>query len=89
MRAEEIGALVVLLGVMLIMAGIVLAILGSATQLVGIGGCVFIGPFPLCFGYGQNPLLVVLASIAMALAMIIATYILFSGSVKSEKNTQG
>lgn len=85
-RALELGFATVLLGVLLVVAGALLAAMQAAPHLT-VGGCVFVGPLPICFGYGEEPLLVVLVSVVIGVVMLAALLVLL-WNAKSEHPLQ-
>jgi len=78
-RMERAGMLIFLLGVVLVLTGIILTLLGSPRASVSVGGCILIGPIPVCFGYGAEPLLLIIASAVALLVMLLVMYVLLAG----------
>lgn len=87
MRMERAGALIFLLGVFLVLTGMILALLGTQQASVSVGGCILIGPIPVCFGYGAEPLLLIIASAVALLVMLLVMYVLLAGLTSVSRPT--
>lgn len=74
MKAHRLGVIFLTMGMLLILAGMLALILQGAENL-SIGGCILIGPVPICFGYGQNPLLMLVATISVLLIILVIAYL--------------
>lgn len=48
---------------------------------------IFIGPFPLAFGFGEYSPILILVSVIIAAVMIVATLIIFKSSWKQSENS--
>ena len=60
------------LGILLIFVGFALVILGSAVSgNASVGGAVFIGPFPIVFGYGPGGATLALLSVVIGGIMLV------------------
>ncbi|MCC6029972.1 MAG: hypothetical protein LM591_07510 [Candidatus Korarchaeum sp.] len=72
------------LGHLLILSGFLLAFIAlllipilamiSGEASLSFGGCIVILFFPICFGVGDKPLLLILAAMLLAIALMILSY---------------
>ncbi len=75
----KIGHLLILSGFLLAFIAVllipILAILSGDASL-SFGGCIVILFFPICFGVGSEPLLLILAAMLLAIVLMILSYFL-------------
>jgi len=79
-----------LTGFLLMMIGFATLFLASLPWAEAEGGgafVIFIGPFPLAFGFGEYSPVLILVSVIIAAVMIVITLIIFKSSWKQPDNT--
>ena len=60
----------IILGLFLVFTGFLIMIVSSSSEISG-GGVIFIGPFPIIFGVGQNFQFILTLSLIIAIIMLI------------------
>lgn len=95
MKAERLAHALILAGVatsiLAFLLASALAILSSGPPVSG-GGCIVILFLPICFGFGERPLLMVLVVMLMSLVVMAASYFLLRAvatSVRYEHAVDG
>ncbi|MCS7104275.1 MAG: hypothetical protein NZ954_01760 [Thermofilaceae archaeon] len=81
--AWKLGFALVLAGFAVILATIPLFLLTSPQSAVNVGGCIVILFVPVCFGYGPQAPLMVLASIIAALVLIVVSFLVWKSLTRS------
>jgi uncharacterized membrane protein len=75
----RLGHLLILSGFLLAFIALllipILAMISGETSL-SFGGCIVILFFPICFGVGEKPLLLILAAMLLAIVLMILSYFL-------------
>ncbi|MEM1520030.1 MAG: hypothetical protein QXR35_02820 [Candidatus Korarchaeum sp.] len=81
MEAERLAHILIIGGVAISILAFLLipllALLSGSGPSVSGGGCIVILFLPVCFGLGEQPLLMVLVAMLMALAIMALSYLLF------------
>lgn len=78
-----------LTGFLLIMIGFVTLLLASLPSAEAKGGgafVIFIGPFPLAFGFGEYSPILILTSVIIAAVMIMITLAIFKRAKQSDNS---
>ncbi|MCS7102327.1 MAG: hypothetical protein NZ992_00400 [Candidatus Korarchaeum sp.] len=79
MEVERLAHVLILVGVTISILTFLmipmLAILSSSPSVSG-GGCVIILFLPICFGFGEQPLLMAIIAMLMSLIIIAVSYLL-------------
>ncbi|MEZ0345283.1 MAG: DUF131 domain-containing protein [Infirmifilum sp.] len=88
MRREDIGLSLVLLGFLVIVVGALLAVVEHGETGGSVGGCVLIGPVPICFGYGEVGGFLMLASAAVMLVLMLCYVILYVLTRRYERGVE-
>jgi uncharacterized membrane protein len=79
MKLEKLGLALVLAGFALAFAAALLAALSAAQGgAVGVGGCVLVLFIPVCFGAGPLAPHLLVAALALALALVVLSFLLWS-----------
>jgi len=61
-------------GIVIMLAGVVVLIISAAgSGQASVGGVIFLGPFPIVFGTGQNGGLLALVSLVIGAVMVVLT----------------
>jgi len=75
---REIGLFMIFLGIILFFIAALLPLLSLAEGAeVSGGGCILILFFPVCFGYGKAPSLLMLISVMLAIVLMTFSYLMF------------
>jgi uncharacterized membrane protein len=71
----RLGHLLILSGFLLaFIALLLIPILATGETSLSFGGCIVILFFPICFGVGDKPLLLILAAMLLAIVLMILSY---------------
>jgi uncharacterized membrane protein len=71
----RLGHLLILSGFLLaFIALLLIPILAMGETSLSFGGCIVILFFPICFGVGDKPLLLILAAMLLAIVLMILSY---------------
>lgn len=88
MRIEGLAHVLILAGMILIALALLIIpfLMMSSSPSVSGGACVVILFLPICFGLGEQPLLMVVITMLLALVMIVVSYLFLRTLVSSEQN---
>jgi len=75
MKKYKAGLTLSMLGILIMIVGLVLLSLPENTR-ASFGGCILIGPIPICVGFGSNPLILILLSLVSLAVILVLGYIL-------------
>lgn len=74
MRAE-LGFVLIIVGFTLFFIAALLPLTFTGNASVSGGGCIIIFFFPVCFGLGDQPVLMMVLSMVLAIALLTASYL--------------
>jgi uncharacterized membrane protein len=76
MNLNQIPIYIILLGFLILIAGVALEFTSIPSQ-ASVGGVIFIGPFPIVFGSGQNYQYLIAISLFIAVSMLVLSFMLY------------
>jgi uncharacterized membrane protein len=79
---REIGLIMIFLGIFLFFIAAILPMLAEGAEVSRVNQtssifCIFILFFPICFGYGKASSQLILASIILAIVLMVFSYLIF------------